>query len=114
MAVENMNAEIVRRMSADADLDRPIRIDDAVARGPRHERTMVDPPVVVEPGVLMRVELDKRQRSMLGRMRLEDRPGDKMIAAKGQHEGTAVDNGLRLPFDCCRRLVVIAVVEQAV
>ena len=31
VAVEDLDAEIVRRMGADADLDRAVRIDDAVA-----------------------------------------------------------------------------------
>lgn len=83
-------------MRADADLDGAIGIDDAVANRARHKGTVVDPLVVVEPGVLMRVELHQRQRTAFGGMRLEDRPGHVMVAAQRQHEGARIDDRLRL------------------
>ncbi len=39
MAVEDANAEILRRVGADADLDGAVRIDDAVASRARDERS---------------------------------------------------------------------------
>ncbi len=87
VAVEDVDAEIVRRVGADADLDGTVRVDNAGPRRARHEGAVVDALAVVEPGILMRVELHERQRAVLGRMRLEQRPGDVVIAAERQQEG---------------------------
>ena len=90
VAVEDLDAAIVRRMGADADLDRAVGIDDAVLDGAADEGAVVDALAVVGPGVLMGVELHQGQRSMNGGMRLEQRPGDEMVAAERQQEGAGL------------------------
>ena len=47
-------------------------------------------------------------------MRLEQRPGDEMVAAERQQEGAGSQQLLRLALDRARRLLVVAAVEQAV
>ena len=64
MAVEDLDAEVLGRMRADADLDRAVGIDDAFADGAADEGAVVDALAVVVPGVLMRVELHQRQRAV--------------------------------------------------
>ena len=114
MAIDDAHAAIVRRMGADADLNRFRRVDDAVAHGAADEGAMVDALAVVEPGVLMGVELHHGQRPVLGGMGFQERPGDEMVAAKRQQEiGRRQQLGGFL-LDGRRRLPVIAVVEQAV
>ena len=90
VAVEDLDAAILRRMGADADLDRAVGIDDALAHGARDEGAVVDALAVVEPGVLMRVELHQRQRAVDRGMRLQQRPGDEVVAAERQQEGAAL------------------------
>jgi len=86
VAVEDLDAERVGGVRADADLDRAVGIDDTFIDGATDERTMVDALAVVRPGVLMGVELHQRQRPVDGGMRLEQRPGDEMVAAERQQE----------------------------
>ena len=83
-------------------------------RGARDERAVVDALAVVEPGVLMRVELHQRQRPVDRGMRLEQRPGDEMVAAERQQERAGFEQFRRLALDRARRLLVVAVVEQAI
>ena len=84
------------------------------AHGARHEGAVVDALAVVVPGVLMRVELHQRQRAVDRRMRLQQRPGDEMVAAERQQEGAGLQDLGRLALDRARRLLVVAAVEQAV
>ena len=62
----------------------------------------------------MRVELHQRQRPVDRRMRLEQRPGDEMVAAERQQERAGLQELRRLALDRRRRLLVVAAVEQAV
>ncbi len=114
MTVDDRDTAVFRRMGADADLDRAVRIDQPLAHGAGDEGAVIDPASVVEPGVLMGVEMHERERTMLGGMGFEQRPGDEMIAAERKQEGAAVENGAGLPLDCRRCLGVIAIVKQAV
>ncbi|MNL18445.1 hypothetical protein D3C87_1395890 [compost metagenome] len=114
VTVENADAEILRRMGANTDLDGTIGIDQTIAHGACHEGTMVNAFAVVEPGILMRIEMHQRQRAVLCHMRLQQRPGDEMVAAKRQQIIRLGDDLARFLFDCIRRFPVIAVVEQAV
>ena len=80
--MQDLDAERVRRMGADADLDRTIGIDDAFLYGAADKRAVVDALAVIRPGVLMGVELHHGERAVDGGMRLEQRPGDEMVAAQ--------------------------------
>ena len=114
VAVDDLDPVILRRVGADADLDRAVGIDDALAHGARDEGAVVDALAVVGPGVLMRVELHQRERAMHCSMRLEQRPGDEVIAAERQQERAALQQLRRLALDRRRRLLVVAAVEQAI
>jgi hypothetical protein len=57
---------------------------------------------VVEPGVLMRVELHERERPVLCGMGFQQRPGDEMIAAERQQEGAAVEDDFAWRSMACR------------
>ena len=59
----------------------------SVAHRAADERAVVDAPAVVEPGVLMGVELHQRQLAVARRMRLQQRPGDIVVAAERHQEG---------------------------
>jgi hypothetical protein len=56
-------------MGADADLDGTVGIDDALLDSMRDEGAVAD--AGARPGILMRVELHQRQRSVHGRVRLQ-------------------------------------------
>ena len=66
-------------------------IDDAFLHRAGHERAVVDALAVVVPRVLVGIELHQRQRPVDRRMRLEQRPGDEMIAAQRQQKGAGVE-----------------------
>ena len=82
IAVDDLDPEVVRRMGADADLDRAGGLDQPRAHRTGDEGAVVEPVAVVVPGILMRVELHQRQWAMPGGVRLQQRPGDEMIAAE--------------------------------
>ena len=82
--------------------------------GAGDEGAVVDALAVVVPGVLMRVELHQRQRAVHGGVRLEQRPGDEMIAAERHQESAALQDPGGLALDRAGRLLVVADVEQAV
>ncbi len=66
----------------------------------------------VRPGVAMAVELDQRQRPVLGDMRLQQRIGDPMVAAERQHGGTGIEDRRGVGDDRAfegRRQVVVEV-----
>ena len=67
IAVDDLDPEVVRRMGADADLDRAGGLDQASAHRTGDESAVVEPVAVVVPGVLMRVELHQRQWAMPAR-----------------------------------------------
>ena len=92
----------------------PVGVDDAFLDGAGDEGAVVDALAVVRPGILVRVELHQRQRPVQRCMRLEQRPGDKMVAAERQQEGARLDELRRLALDDARRLLVVAGVEQAI
>lgn len=108
MAVQDSDAEIVRRVGADADLYRPFRVYDTFAYGPRDKRSVVDALAIVEPCVLMRIELHEGEGTVQRGMGLEKRPRNEMIAAKRQKEGTGTQNACGFPFDSCRGLLMVA------
>ena len=54
---------------------------------------------VVGPGVLVRVELHQRQRPVFLRMRLQQRPGDEMVAAEREEMHVGVEDRARLRLD---------------
>ncbi len=114
MTVEDVDAAIFRRMGAYANLDRAAGIDQAFPGGSGNEGAVVYTAVVVEPGVLMGVELDERQRPMPRDMRLQERPGDVVVAAEGEQEGTFGNQRRGLALDRRGCLVVVTVVEQAI
>src|SRR5690606_30966981 len=101
-------------MSADADLDRTIGIDNAVTHGPADEGAMVETLPVVGPGVLMGVELDEGERPVLGGVRPEQRPSHEMVAAEADEKGAGFDDLCRLLLDCRWCLLVVSVVEEAI
>ncbi|MNL72065.1 hypothetical protein D3C87_1973160 [compost metagenome] len=53
---------------------------------------MVDPLTIVIPCVLMGIEVNEGEGAVLFCMGLQKRPGDKMIAAQRQQEGTGGDD----------------------
>ena len=85
-----------------------------VLDGARDEGAVVDALAVVVPCVLMRVELHQRQRAVLGRVRLQQRPGDEMVAAERQQERAGLQEFGCFALDRSRRLLMVAAVEQAV
>ena len=82
--------------------------------GARDERAVVYPLAVIEPGVLMGVEMNERKRPVDRSVGLEKGPGDEMVAAEGQQKSAGLENLCSLALDRCRRLLMVAVVEQAV
>ena len=96
---KHLDAAILRRVRADADLDGAVGIDDALAHGAADERAVRQLLSVVAPGVLMRVELHQRQRPVFLRMRLQERPGDEMVAAEREEMHVGVEDRARLRLD---------------
>ncbi len=82
MAINDLDTAIFRRVRTDTDLDRLSGIDNAIAHRAGHERAVIDALAIIEPRILMRVELNECQRTIFRGMGLEQRPCDEMIAAK--------------------------------
>ncbi len=70
---------------ADADLDRALRVDHALAHRIVEHAAMVDPAALVLFDVAMRVELHQRERPVFRGMGLERGIGTEMVAP--QHQG---------------------------
>ena len=79
--------------------------------GAADERAVRDAAVVVEPGVLVGVELDERQRAVDGGMRLQQRIGDEVIAAQRKELRAGGDDRARLRLDRGGEFHRLAVVE---
>ena len=96
MTVDDVDAAILGRHGADTDLDRPCGVDQALAHGPCDEAAMRDA-AVVGPCVLVCIEVHQRQTPVPGRVRLEQRIGDEVVAAEGEELRLALDDlpGLR-------------------
>lgn len=87
-------------------------IDDTLAHGAGDEGAMVDPLAVIVPGILMGIEMDEGQRTVLGGMRLQQWPCNEMIATEREEESARGNDFRGFGLDQSRRLLVTAVVEQ--
>ena len=75
---------------------------------------MVQPIAVVGPRVAVGVEVDQRQRPVLGRVRPQQGIGDEVIAAERQQERALLDDLGRVGGDPVGRVLGVAVVQVAV
>ena len=75
---------------------------------------MVQATLVVGPGVGVCVEVDERQRAVLGRVSTQDRVGDEVVAAEGHHLGTVGEDLGAVSFDSLDSVGGMAVVDEAV
>ena len=62
-------------------------IDHAVADRIVEHRAVIDAAAIIGLDIAMRIEMHERQRAMHLGMGLEQRIGDEMIAAEGDHLG---------------------------
>ena len=108
-----MDAAIVGRDGADADLDRAGRVNDALAHRTGDEATMGDT-AMVRPGVLVRIELDQRQPAMAGGVGLKQGVCDEVVAAEGEELCLALDDVRGLRLDGVGEDLRLGVVEGSV
>jgi hypothetical protein len=101
-------------VAADSDLDRPGRIDDALAHGARHEGAVRQLLAVVRPGVLVRIELDESERPILGRVSLQERPGDEVVAAQREEVHIGIEHAPHLRRNGIRDRVGAMKIERDV
>jgi hypothetical protein len=98
------------------DLDRPLRVDQAFARGVIEHRPVIDAAgtVGVVPGVRMGVEMDQRQRSVLPGVRLQQRIADEVVPAQREHCRAGGQDRVRVRLDRGRNAFRPAQVPGAV
>src|SRR5690606_7229808 len=78
------------------------------------EGAMVDAVAVIIPGILMGIELDQGQSAVAGGMGLQERPGDKMVAAEREEMGAARQDRFGLRLNDAGKLGRTAIVEGTV
>ncbi|MCY1401804.1 hypothetical protein D9M71_169280 [compost metagenome] len=84
--IQHLKALVIVIGGAQADLHRARRIHQPFpGRVPEHGAVVDALALFVRPGVAVGVEVDQRQCPVLAGMGLEQRIGDEMVAAKGQH-----------------------------
>ena len=100
-----LEVRLAVQRAADADVQRPLHVDQAFFAGPAERRAVgVRRAEVGVPGVEVRVEVQHGDRAVIARQRPQDRQRDGVVAADGQHCGTVaakvgdrrVDRGDRL------------------
>ncbi|MNO50268.1 hypothetical protein D3C76_406390 [compost metagenome] len=98
-----------------ANLDGARRINQPFADGVIEHRAVVDALVLaVGLQVMVRIEMDQGQRTILGRVSLQQRIADEVIAAQGQHRSTCRQDPLGMGPDRRRGLLRGAVIEIAI
>ena len=83
-------------------------------QGPQEHRAVVEPSLVIGPGIRVRVEVDQRQRAVLCGVGSQYRVGDEVVAAECHHLRIVSEDVGAVGFDALDGFGGVAVVDEAV
>ncbi|KQU78651.1 hypothetical protein ASD00_36965 [Ensifer sp. Root31] len=101
-AKDNVDLIVHCVMSPDADLDGVLRTDNVLFHGISYERAMVQ--IFGPGGVAMRIELNKRHRSVDRRVRFQHGVSYRMITSKGNQSCSRFQDQFGLLLDILQHL----------